>query len=380
MASVAGSDLPILPEAIPHFRTRLLDWFQEAGRDLPWRRTHDPYRIWVSEVMLQQTRVETAIPYYLRWMERFPRLEALAEADREEVLGAWAGLGYYSRARNLHDAARQVRERHGGRVPKDPDQFRELPGVGDYTAGAVASIAFGIPVPAVDGNVRRVLARLGDLPDPSSATLRRWARELLDPDEPGNFNQALMELGATLCTPRAPRCQDCPVASWCGARRYGTQEARPAPRKRGPVREVHWGVAVLMHGDRVLLSRRGEEGLLGGMWEFPSAELAAEGDPREGALQAARAALGSGLGELEGAAALGGSWTPLPSVPHLFSHIRALYHPLHLRLRGSAPPVPRGADPAGLRWVPLDRAHELPLPAAQLRILQQLREICRDGP
>ena len=203
-------------------RRRLLSAYDVGKRDLPWRGEEDPYRIWVSEVMLQQTRVETVVPYYRAWMDRFPTVEALAEADEDEVLRAWQGFGYYSRARRLREGARVVRERFGGCLPRSSLELRDLPGVGEYTAGAVASIAFGEVVPAVDGNVKRVLARLFDVPTPSPAELRALAADLVDPKRPGDFNQALMELGATVCTPRAPLCGECPLDSICLALERGT--------------------------------------------------------------------------------------------------------------------------------------------------------------
>ncbi len=214
-------------------RSALFAFYDRDGRDLPWRRERDPYRIWVSEIMLQQTRVETAEPYYCRWMERFPTLDDLAEASRDEVLKVWEGLGYYSRARRIHDGARMVRERLGGEIPSTAQALRELPGVGEYTAGAVASIAFGEVTPAIDGNARRVLARLFDLADPGLAELRTIAEELIDRDRPGDFNQAVMELGATICKPRAPRCEACPLGSVCRARAAGTQLDRPVTKSRG---------------------------------------------------------------------------------------------------------------------------------------------------
>ncbi len=201
-------------------RRALLAFYDARRRDLPWRRDPDPYRVWVSEVMLQQTRVDAVVPYYERWLRRFPTLHALATAEPDEVLRAWEGLGYYARARNLHRAARVVRERHAGDVPSEPAALRELPGVGDYTAGAIASIAFGRREPAVDGNVRRVLARLLDVADPPPARLRAVAAALVPAERPGDFNQALMELGALVCTARVPRCADCPVRGVC---RTGTR-------------------------------------------------------------------------------------------------------------------------------------------------------------
>ena len=184
-------------------RRRLLEHYDAHGRNLPWRESREPYRVWVSEIMLQQTRVETVVPYYARWMERFPTVAALAQADEQSVLKAWEGLGYYARARNLHRSARMVREKLRGDLPTSASSLRTLPGIGAYSAGAIASIAYGEVVPAVDGNARRVLSRLFDEDGTSDALLRRRAVELLDPDRPGDWNQALMELGATVCVPRS---------------------------------------------------------------------------------------------------------------------------------------------------------------------------------
>lgn len=338
-------------------RRRLLEFYDERRRDLPWRGEDDPYRVWVSEVMLQQTRVDTVIPYYRRWMERFPSLDDLADASREQVLQAWKGLGYYSRARRLHRAARLVRERHGGTLPRSVDELEELPGVGPYTAGAVASIAFGVSAPAVDGNARRVLSRLFDLPDPGDAELRRRARELLDPGRPGASNQALMELGARICTPRSPDCGGCPVEEQCLARSRGTVELRPPSRKRGPVPEREVAVAVPVDGQRrTLLVRRPDDGLLGGMWEFPSAALA---EDDELAATARRAA------EDRGVRVAGGGGVPLPEVPHAFSHLRVTYRP---RLFPDAVLPPPGSTGDGLRVVPLDALDGTPLPVAQQKI------------
>jgi len=198
--------------SIPGFRRALLDHFDRTRRALPWRSERTPYRVMVSEFMLQQTRVETVIPYYERWVRRFPGWDALAGAEEEEVLGEWTGLGYYRRARNLHRTARVVRERFGGALPEDSEALKRLPGVGEYTAGAVSSIAFGRVVPAVDGNVRRVLCRLFDLEAPTASRLREAAAGLVDPERPGDFNEAMMELGATVCTPRSPGCAGCPTS------------------------------------------------------------------------------------------------------------------------------------------------------------------------
>ena len=230
------------------FRRALLDHFDRRRRPLPWRKGRTPYRVMVSEFMLQQTRAETVVPYYDRWLRRFPGWEALADAPADDVLLAWKGLGYYRRARSLHRTAMIVRERYGGRLPEDPAELRTLPGVGEYTAGAVASIAFGLPVPAVDGNVRRVLSRLMDVGDPTATLLRDEATRLLDPERPGDFNEAMMELGATVCTPRSPRCDDCPVRPHCIADKAGTVSDRPLARQRRPLPRVAYVTAVVVRG------------------------------------------------------------------------------------------------------------------------------------
>ena len=248
---------------------RLLAWFDAHKRELPWRGVGDPYAVWISEIMLQQTRAGSVAPYYRRWMERFPDVYALAGADREQVLRVWRGLGYYARAHNAHRSARLVRDAHGGALPPTAAELRSLPGIGPYTAAAVASIAFGEAVPAVDGNVRRVVARLFDLPDPSAAEVRDRAAGLMDTARPGDFNEAMMELGATVCTPRSPSCGACPLATGCRARAAGTVAERPLGRPRRPVRTRTWGVlvAVSAHG-RTLVVRRPPTGLLGGCGSF----------------------------------------------------------------------------------------------------------------
>lgn len=267
----------------------LLAWYRRHRRDLPWRRTKDPYAIWLSEVMLQQTRVETVLPYYAAFRERFPSVEALAAAPLEEVLAAWSGLGYYRRARLLHRAAAAVVARGG--FPRTIEGLRELPGVGEYTAAAVGSIAFGLAEPVLDGNVERVTARwLAQPGDPKRGEVRRVLRaaaaELLDRESPGEANQALMELGATLCTPRRPACLLCPLRPSCRAAAQGNPEAYPELRADRPI-ERHERVLALVldEEERVLLFRRGDdEPLLAGTWELP---WAAAG-PRAGAELAER--------------------------------------------------------------------------------------------
>ncbi|MCC6348554.1 MAG: A/G-specific adenine glycosylase [Candidatus Eisenbacteria bacterium] len=281
----------------PRLRAALLDWYRRERRDLPWRRTRDPYRVWVSEVMLQQTQVATATPYYERFVARFPDVASLAAAPADDVLAAWAGLGYYRRARHLHAAARTVVREHGGRVPAQAQAFAALPGVGRYTLGAVQSIGFGARVPVVDGNVARVLARWSARPlqvkTPAGArALWTLAAALVATPQaakaPGDWNQALMELGATLCTPRAPRCADCPVRRGCRAFARGTPDAFPPAAARRERVRLRRAVAIVSRGGRLLVARR-EGALLERLWEPPGVDLGR----REDAAAALRARLAS---------------------------------------------------------------------------------------
>ncbi len=340
-------------------RARLLAWYDAHARDLPWRtapgEAPDPYRVWLSEVMLQQTRVETVKPYFARWLDRFPTLEVLAEAPLDEVLKAWEGLGYYSRARNFHRAVREVAGSRAGEIPADPESFRALPGVGRYTAGAVMSIAFGREEPIVDGNVRRVFARWTDDPEPREAELWRLAEALVPGERPGDLNQALMELGATVCTPRSPRCGECPVRAHCAAFAAGTQERRPLPKKAKPVPHEHTAVAVVERAGRFLLARRPLDARLGGMWEFPGT-LRARGE-RDGA--AAERAVREGLGLSVRAGNLVGV------VDHGFTHVRVSYHAVRCSfLSGEERLLAYDAR----AWTTPEEMERLALPLAQRKI------------
>lgn len=253
-------------------RRALLAWYRAQRRDLPWRRTRDPYAVWVSEAMLQQTRVDVATPYYERWLRRWPTVQELAAAGEEEVLAAWSGLGYYARARNLHRAAQAVVAGHGGRLPETLDGLRSLPGVGPYTAAAVGSIAFGLPAACVDGNVLRVVARVAGIRAAVTGRVRSrigaLAQEWLDPASPGDWNQAMMELGATVCTPRRPRCGGCPVAAACRSRDRDPESVpRKAPTAKAVPQEMQF--AVVRRRGRVLLVRAPPGGLLGGLLALP---------------------------------------------------------------------------------------------------------------
>lgn len=332
-------------------RRALLDWYARARRDLPWRRTRDPYAIWVSETMLQQTRVETARPYWERFVRELPTVQSLAEAPESRVLALWSGLGYYRRARMMHAAAKRVVAEHGGRLPADREALRSLEGVGAYTAGAIASIAFGRRAALVDGNVARVLARLFAVTDDvksagGSARMWRLAERLVEGlaagQEPGDWNQALMELGATVCTPREPACDRCPAAALCEARRRGIASELPrVARKQEPTAQQR--VAIVLSSERaVLLARRCSDALFGGLWEPPSAE---------GGLPALAARLGVDASRLRAAG----------QVVHVLSHRRlrvdVVRGPLGARRRWPLP----GPDYEEVQAVPLrelgERAH-----------------------
>lgn len=350
-------------------RRTIVAWYRAGHRDLPWRRTRDPYRIWLSEAMCQQTRVETAIPYYERFLALFPTVADLAAAELDSVLAAWAGLGYYSRARNLHATASEVVRRYEGTFPDTVEALMALPGIGRYTAGAVASIAFGHPAPIVDGNARRVLCRLFALEgDPSRPPLDGllWevAAALVPASAAGDFNQGMMELGARICTPRSPSCHTCPVAARCEALRLGRVGAIPPVRGRPPAREVERvGLAVRDPRGALLMARRPPRGLLGGLWELPGGEVGAGESPTEAAARLAEGSLALGAGVL----------VARGPVEHRFTHLRMVLWVLETRGAGSLAPSPFAEYDAVEFLGPAERA-ALGLSALALRSLHLLGE------
>lgn len=261
------------------FQTDLLTWFDKEKRDLPWRKDRDAYKVWVSEIMLQQTRVDTVIPYFEKFMRQFPTIEALANADEDEVLKAWEGLGYYSRVRNLHAAVKEVQEKYDGVVPDTPEEISKLKGIGPYTKGAVLSIAYGIPEPAVDGNVMRVLSRIfsiwDDIAKPKTRKIfEEIVRKIISTEDPSSFNQALMELGALICTPGTPSCLLCPVREHCRGFFEGVQTELPVKSKKKKPKAISLIAAVLVDKEgRVLIHKRPSTGLLANLWEFPNVEI-----------------------------------------------------------------------------------------------------------
>ncbi|HMK74516.1 MAG TPA: A/G-specific adenine glycosylase [Myxococcaceae bacterium] len=349
------------PARLEALRRALLAHYRAQKRDLPWRRTSDPYAIWVSEVMLQQTQGAVVERYFTPFLARFPTVTALAAAPLDDVLAAWRGLGYYARARNLHRAARAVVQRHHGELPRSAAELRALPGFGRYTTGAVASIAFGLAEPVVDGNVARVLSRLfavEGLPGDPARERRLWtlAGQLLARDRPGDWNQALMELGATLCLAARPTCLLCPVRRGCTALARGLVDRLPPPRPPPARRRLRLAAAVVERRGELLLARRPPRGLFGGLWELPSREVA----PTAG-----RAAVRRTLGRALGPGATVGEW--LGDVERTLTH-RALTISL---FRATAPKVASPPRSAGLRWVRPEEASRLGMSTAMLAALQR---------
>jgi A/G-specific adenine glycosylase len=344
---------------------KLLPWYRRARRRLPWRAVSeppDPYRVWVSELMLQQTRVETVIPYFLRFVERFPDVKRLAAATEAEVLTLWSGLGYYSRARSLHRAARMLVEERRGRFPEDVESWMALPGVGRYTAGAIVSIAFGKPAPILDGNVARVLTRrYGLRGDPRSGALNRelWAlsERILPRRSISDFNQALMELGALVCTPRSPRCLICPLRVDCVANREGLQERLPELRARPKAIAVSMGAALVVEKGRLLFYRRTRTELLKDLWELPLGECARGESPREAIVREARETYGLAvhLGE------------ELLRVKHTIMNRRITLHAFEAALEAR----PKAGVENEYRWVLRDRVRDLPISSMVRKVLER---------
>lgn len=344
----------------PAFAERLLQWHAQHGRhDLPWQATRDPYRVWLSEIMLQQTRVETVIPYYARFLARFPDIASLAAAPVDDVLALWSGLGYYARARNLHKAAQAVVEQHGGRFPQCAIDIATLPGIGRSTASAIASFCFGERAAILDGNVKRVLCRvfgIDGFPGERAVEERLWALAdtLMPAEHGGDYIQAQMDLGATLCTRTRPACVRCPLATDCVALATGRVGELPQPRPKKAIPQRHVSVAVIVQGGHVLMERRPPTGIWGGLLalpEIPESERPADWLQRRFGTRVDSA-------------------SPLGTVRHVFSHFRLDIAPTLLRIAGNAP---RTAEP-GLEWLALTALDQAGLPAPVRRILDALAQ------
>jgi len=347
---------------------RLLDWFAATRRDLPWRRTYDPYQVWISEVMLQQTQMDRVVPFFLRWLARFPDVAAVAESELAELIGYWEGLGYYSRVRTLHQSARQIVNRHDGRLPDRYEELLALPGIGPYTAGAIMSIAFNRDYPAVDGNVKRVLARLDDLTAPSGskeleAQCQQRAGELLPSGRARDFNQALMELGALVCLPRQPGCATCPLAQLCLAYHRGCMHMRPVKGKRVEIIPLFRVAAVVFLGDRLLIRCRPLEGRWGGLWEFPDFPVRPEANGAQEAERLVQQETGCTIRVVE----------DLGEIVSGFTN-----HKLTTRAylcRTDAPALRTGeSTPGEWQWLPSAEAFALAYSSAHRQIMELLRK------
>lgn len=355
---------------LPELQQALLAWFDANARPLPWRRHYTPYEVWISEIMLQQTQMERGVSYFLRWMERFPDLPALAAASEEEVLHAWEGLGYYSRARNLLAAARLVMREHGGVFPSDPEAIRALPGIGPYTTAAIASIAFNLPVACIDANVERVIARVFDVDSPvksgpAAARIAELARRILPEGEARRHNQAMMELGALVCG-KKPRCGQCPLARFCTALHLGIVHERPVPGKKAEITPIEVVTGVLSCHDRVFVQKRLPQGAWGGLWEFPGGRV----EPGETPEQAVVREFAEETGFTVRVTA------PLGIIRHGYTTYRVRLHCFALELVTDdtpRPPAPLVLTAAtACRWLERGELESLAMPAAHRKLADSL--------
>ena len=344
------------------FRKSLLKWYQAQKRDLPWRKTKDPYKILISEIMLQQTQVDTVIPYYKAWMKKFNTIKKLAMASLDDVLMLWEGLGYYSRARNLHPTAKEIVKNYNGKIPGYYEDLLHLPGIGTYTAGAIASIAFNEPVPAIDANVKRVLTRLFCLSPSSSNDKTFWelAVNLLGSAPPSEFNQAMMEIGALICIAKNLRCPSCPIRSCCKAYSKGMQARYPAIQKPKKVEEIEVVLGIIFNNDMVYIQKRPPQGLFAGLWEFPGGKV----EPGESPEKALHRELKEELGEKVRIISNG------KSICHNYTRFKVLLHPFICSARKRFSPGPGKGES---RWISREELKNHAFPAANRKIIRTLR-------
>lgn len=346
------------------FATALIEWFEQHKRNLPWRRTRDPYRIWVSEVMLQQTQVATVIPYYHRFLEKFPDVHSLASAPQGDLMKAWEGLGYYARARNLQHAAKEIVSKNAGELPRTPQALLALKGFGPYTSASVASIAFGADAAAVDGNVIRVIARLRALKEdvrlqPTKDTVQQIADELLPKGRAGVFNEAMMELGATVCTPKRPKCERCPVSLHCMAYQTHQVEKFPVKSKRTATPHYHIAVGAVWREDKILIALRPAEGLLGNLWEFPGGKV----KPGETLTQCCHR-------EVEEETGLNiAVHEEFIAVKHAYTHFKITLHAFRCE---AAVGVAAPKSSQEIRWVKADELPDYAFPKANRRVIDAI--------
>lgn len=355
------------------FASRILNWYQLNARVLPWRCIISPYRTWVSEVMLQQTQVETVIPYFERWMEKFPNIECLATADEQEILIEWEGLGYYGRALNLHRAAKQVMVDYHGELPQSSKELQKLPGIGPYTAAAIASIAFDENIAAIDANIRRVYARYGDVQVPVDCPEGRklvngLANKYLPIKRAGDFNQALMDLGSLICRPKNPKCELCPIASGCLAKQLGFQDQRPIKQPKRQIPHITVTAAVIKQDDLVLLAQRPPGGLLGGLWEFPGGTLEENDENLQASLERE-------INEELGVDIL--IETPFGSYNHAYTHYKITLHAFLCKLPQGEDPFPMEGQT--INWAAISELPGFPMGKVDRQIAQLLIKEFRHG-
>ncbi len=347
----------------------LLYWFTNHQRPLPWRRQYTPYQTWISEVMLQQTQTNTMLPYYQRWMQRFPDVYAVARASEQEVLKHWEGMGYYSRARHIHKTAKLLVDQFDGAFPEDYEDLIKLPGIGRYTAAAILSIAFNKDYPVVDGNVERVFARLFDLREPVKAKesqefIRSMAQILLPIGRARMFNQALMELGATVCLPKNPICPECPVATFCSSKRFGVVHLRPVMSVRKPPVPIEVALGVLMDDGRVLIQKRPDQGLMAGLWEFPGGKLEDGETPVQALKREFREELGLMIEPIR----------KLTMIKHQYTSFRVALHCFFCGFQGGSQKIPTNLASTP-RWVTITELDQFPFPAANRKLIHMLHTI-----
>lgn len=350
---------------IKSFQNDLLSWYDLNKRDLPWRQTKDPYKIWLSEVMLQQTQVKTVIPYYERFLQKFPTVYDLAKAEEQDVLKEWEGLGYYSRARHLHEAAQRVAKEYKGQVPQDKKRLSQLKGIGPYTTGAILSIAFNQPYPAVDGNVMRVYSRVFHIEEnithyQTRKLFEEYVYKTISKQRPGDFNQSIMELGAMLCTPRRPKCHQCPIKSHCQAYKLGIQTLLPIRTKQQKQKEIHY-VVLQISSDigKVVIEQRPKEGLLANLWQFPMIPIEEIGFDHIEQYMYAEYGLDITMGTKQG------------TLKHIFTHLI-----WHLTVFESTLNQ-RTLNDSRLKLVSIEEIHKYPFPVPHLKISEYLTDIKR---
>ncbi|MBI5150833.1 MAG: A/G-specific adenine glycosylase [Candidatus Omnitrophica bacterium] len=343
------------------FSRNLVNWYKKHARRLPWRETRDPYKIWISEIMLQQTTVNAVIPYYQKWIKIFPTVEALKNAPLQKILKAWQGLGYYQRAKNLHKAAQIICAEHGGEIPEDPEQLRKLPGFGPYTTGAVASIAFDIPRTIIDANVRRVVMRVlalkGFADTSQDHRIEKFLRKAIPQQNAGTFNQALMELGALICRNREPLCLLCPVKSRCAAYQKGIQEIIPKPKKK-IIQDLEVAIGILQQGNKYLIQKRPSKGLLADLWEFPGGKIEKGETPQDALKRELNEELDIDIT----------SSRHLMNVRHFYTQFRVNLHVFHCQFKTSP------KNHLLRKWLPINKLTEYPMPSGSAKIVARLQK------